>query len=94
MSVRIGTSYHDLQEIQQVDLREPEGWVLPGRSSPIEGLGALEMGLLDFTSCWKQQDATSLWVSIGRRGSNRGLRRPDAVEEFKPLCGVLPTSKV
>jgi len=26
LSVRIGTSHHDLQEIQVVDLKEPEGW--------------------------------------------------------------------
>mmetsp|Transcript_41347 Transcript_41347/g.95165 ORF Transcript_41347/g.95165 Transcript_41347/m.95165 type:complete len:193 (-) Transcript_41347:8-586(-) len=27
ISVRIGTGYHDLQEIQVVDLREPDGWI-------------------------------------------------------------------
>mmetsp|Transcript_28658 Transcript_28658/g.66470 ORF Transcript_28658/g.66470 Transcript_28658/m.66470 type:complete len:193 (+) Transcript_28658:113-691(+) len=27
ISVRIGTGYHDLQEIQVVDLKEPDGWV-------------------------------------------------------------------
>lgn len=27
ISIRIGNGYHDLQEIQVVDLREPEGWV-------------------------------------------------------------------
>mmetsp|Transcript_119737 Transcript_119737/g.298667 ORF Transcript_119737/g.298667 Transcript_119737/m.298667 type:complete len:197 (+) Transcript_119737:122-712(+) len=27
ISVRIGTSHHDLQEIQVVDLKEPDGWI-------------------------------------------------------------------
>mmetsp|Transcript_76654 Transcript_76654/g.211768 ORF Transcript_76654/g.211768 Transcript_76654/m.211768 type:complete len:194 (-) Transcript_76654:126-707(-) len=27
ISVRIGTAHHDLQEIQVVDLKEPDGWV-------------------------------------------------------------------
>ena len=27
ISVRIGSSHHDLQEVQVVDLREPEGWI-------------------------------------------------------------------
>mmetsp|Transcript_5068 Transcript_5068/g.14048 ORF Transcript_5068/g.14048 Transcript_5068/m.14048 type:complete len:192 (-) Transcript_5068:109-684(-) len=27
ISVRIGTAHHDLQEIEVVDLREPDGWV-------------------------------------------------------------------
>ncbi|CAK0870526.1 unnamed protein product [Prorocentrum cordatum] len=27
ISVRIGTAHHDLQEIQVIDLREPDGWI-------------------------------------------------------------------
>jgi len=27
ISVRIGTAHHDLQEVQVVDLKEPEGWI-------------------------------------------------------------------
>lgn len=27
LSIRIGSSHHDLQEVQVVDLREPDGWV-------------------------------------------------------------------
>ena len=27
ISIRIGSSHHDLQEVQVVDLREPEGWI-------------------------------------------------------------------
>lgn len=34
ISVRIGTSHHDLQEVQVVDLKEPDGWIVV----PLAGL--------------------------------------------------------
>jgi len=38
LSVRIGSGYYDLQEIQVVDLREPEGWIrIPLAQPPLEG---------------------------------------------------------
>ena len=38
ISLRIGNGYYDLQEIQVVDFREPEGWVrIPLALPPLEG---------------------------------------------------------
>eukprot|EP00811_Abedinium_folium_P007738 NODE_17140_length_959_cov_8.812500.p1 GENE.NODE_17140_length_959_cov_8.812500~~NODE_17140_length_959_cov_8.812500.p1 ORF type:complete len:197 (-),score=35.00 NODE_17140_length_959_cov_8.812500:243-833(-) len=34
ISVRIGTARHDLQEVQVVDLKEPDGWVLIRLAQP------------------------------------------------------------
>uniref|UniRef100_A0A7S2GHP1 Anaphase-promoting complex subunit 10 n=1 Tax=Alexandrium andersonii TaxID=327968 RepID=A0A7S2GHP1_9DINO len=34
LSVRIGTAHHDLQEIQVVDLKEPDGWVTISLARP------------------------------------------------------------
>eukprot|EP00928_Gymnodinium_smaydae_P054740 TRINITY_DN38473_c0_g1_i1.p1 TRINITY_DN38473_c0_g1~~TRINITY_DN38473_c0_g1_i1.p1 ORF type:complete len:193 (-),score=37.07 TRINITY_DN38473_c0_g1_i1:25-603(-) len=34
VSVRIGTSHHDLQEVQTVDLKEPDGWVTIRLANP------------------------------------------------------------
>ena len=42
LSVRIGSGYYDLQEIQVVDLREPDGWVrIPLALPPSDGHRAL-----------------------------------------------------
>jgi len=37
ISVRIGTSYHDLREIQVIDLKEPDGWVTVRLARPRGG---------------------------------------------------------
>ena len=70
ISVRIGSSHHDLQEVQVVDLREPEGWIrIPLAVPPTSKTRALVRqdcasirdksfgGAFDFVRCFSIQIA-------------------------------------
>ena len=53
ISIRIGTSLHDLQEIHVVDLKEPDGWV------PLPAWRSGEIGRVRGVCCPKRQGALS-----------------------------------
>jgi anaphase-promoting complex subunit 10 len=87
LSVRIGSGYYDLQEIQVVDLREPEGWVrIPLALPPLDGPRALFRqdsasirdksygGAVDFIRTYVVQIAVMCNHQNGRDTHVRGIK--------------------
>jgi len=88
LSVRIGSSHHDLQEVQVVDLREPDGWVriplaVPPVSNPERELSRQDCaairdktfgGAFDFVRCFCVQIAIISNHQNGRDTHIRNLR--------------------
>jgi anaphase-promoting complex subunit 10 len=87
LSIRIGSGYYDLQEIQVVDLREPDGWVrIPLALPPAEGHRAVFRqdsasirdksygGAVDFIRTYVLQVAVICNHQNGRDTHMRGIK--------------------
>jgi anaphase-promoting complex subunit 10 len=87
LSIRIGSSHHDLQEVQVVDLREPDGWVriplavppsTPERTVIRQGYASIRDktfgGAFDFVRCFCIQVAVVSNHQNGRDTHIRNIR--------------------
>lgn len=107
VSIRIGTGYFDLQEIQVVDLREPDGWVrVPLALRPTEGTRSDQRqecvsirdksfgGAFDFIRTFTLQIAIICNHQNGRDTHLRGVRLYAPKEERKlTLAEVVKSSR-
>ena len=97
LSVRIGSGYYDLQEIQVVDLREPDGWIrIPLALPPVDGERAVFRqdsasirdksygGAIDFLRTYVIQIAVICNHQNGRDTHVRGIKLFGPREERIP----------
>ena len=89
ISVRMGSGYHDLQEVQVVDLREPQGWVrvplaMPPAHRRLVDSDAIRDksfgGAVEFVRVWCLQVAV---ICNHQNGRDTHIRQ---VKLFGPRC--------
>ena len=72
ISIRAGTTFHDLQEIHVEELNEPSGWVtiLPPREQTADG-GVLRTHFIRWR-CWPTTKTGATRTSARSRSTRRG----------------------